>query len=459
MPEFVRRSRIDAPPNEVFAWHARPGAFERLVPPWESIRVIERTGGIEDGARAVLELRAGPAPIRWTAEHSGYVEGRQFVDEQRGGPFRHWRHTHSMFPDPPDGCVLEDRIEYALPLGPLGALANRVAVVPRLDRTFRYRHRVTRDDIDAHRRYAGTGTLSVAVTGSSGLIGSRLVPLLTTGGHHVTRIHRGGSGFEMDPATLDGVDAVVHLAGANVAAHRWTERWKREIADSRIGLTRRLAETLAARERPPRVLVCASAIGIYGHRPGETLTEASDPGTGFLADVCRDWEAAAQPARDAGIRVVSLRFGVVLSPAGGALAQLLPVFRLGLGGRLGGGDMSMSWIEADDAAGAVYHALATASLEGAVNATAPVPVTNAEFTRTLARTVRRPALVPVPAVALRIAVGEMADAVLFSSAHVEPARLVSTGYRFRFPELGQALAHLTGRRSTGAEGFAPAAQG
>ena len=444
MSEFVRRSRVNAPPHEVFAWHARPGAFERLVPPWEAIRVIERTGGIEDGARAVLELRVGPVPIRWTAEHSGYVAGRQFVDEQRGGPFRQWRHTHSMLPDPPDGSVLEDRIEYTLPFGAVGALFDPLAVAPRLARTFGYRHRVTRDDIDTHRRYAHAGTLRVAITGSSGLIGSRLVPLLTTGGHHVTRLRRGGAGFEMDPAILDGVDSVVHLAGANVAAHRWTEPWKREIADSRIGLTRRLAETLAARERPPRVLVCASAIGIYGHRPCETLTEASDPGTGFLADVCRDWEAAAQPARDAGIRVVSLRFGIVLSPSGGALAQLLPVFRLGVGGRLGRGDMSMSWIEADDAAGAVYHALATPALEGSVNATAPAPVTNAEFTRVLARTVRRPAFVSVPAAALRLAVGEMADAALLSSAHVEPARLVSTGYHFRFPELGPALAHVLG---------------
>jgi uncharacterized protein (TIGR01777 family) len=288
------------------------------------------------------------------------------------------------------------------------------------------------------------------VSGAGGLIGSSLVASLTAGGHQVTRLTRAGSeagSIAWDPATgvqdrdaLEGHDAVVHLAGENIAG-RWTAAKKRRIADSRIIGTRSLCAALAALQRPPNVLVCASAIGYYGDRGDEMLDERSPAGTGFLAETCRAWEEAAEGARGRGIRVVPLRFGVVLSRRGGALARMLTPFRLGLGGRIGDGSQYMSWVAIDDAVGALEHALAREDLSGPVNAVSPAPVTNREFTATLARVLSRPAVFPMPAAAARLVFGEMADALLLASARVTPARLLATGYPFRHPALEGALRH------------------
>jgi hypothetical protein len=243
---------------------------------------------------------------------------------------------------------------------------------------------------------------------------------------------------------LDGIDAVVHLAGENIASGRWTPERKRRIHESRAHGTRVLAEALAALPRPPRVFVSASAIGLYGDRGDDTLDESSPAGEGFLADVCRAWEAASASLEQAGTRVVHLRFGVVLTPAGGALAQMLPPFRVGLGGPVGSGAQWTSWIGIDDLLGAIHHALVTDALAGPVNAVAPAPVRNRELAAAIGRTLHRPALVPVPAVALRLALGELADALLLSGARVHPTRLDATGYRFRTPDIDGALAHLLG---------------
>jgi uncharacterized protein (TIGR01777 family) len=238
---------------------------------------------------------------------------------------------------------------------------------------------------------------------------------------------------------------VVHLAGANIAAGRWTPARKAEIRDSRVEGTRSLCQALARLAHPPQVLASASAVGFYGDRGTETLTEESVAGTGFLPGVCQAWEAAAEPATRVGIRVVHLRFGMILSPAGGALRKMLLPFRLGGGGRVGSGAQFVSWIAIDDVLGAIEHVLREESLHGPVNVVAPESVTNAEFTRSLGRVLRRPTLIPLPAFAARLAFGEMADALLLASARVMPARLRASGYRFRFPELEGALRHLLGR--------------
>ncbi len=296
--------------------------------------------------------------------------------------------------------------------------------------------------------------MHIAITGSSGLVGSALVPFSTTGGHRVTRlVRRSPSGGDVlwDPAEgikelsrLEGVDAVIHLAGKNIAGGRWTRRRKDEIRRSRADGTRRLCESLARLSRRPKVLVSASAIGFYGDRGDETLTEDSAPGKDFLAQVCQAWEAATEPATRAGIRVVCLRFGMILSPGGGALKKMLLPFRLGAGGRIGNGAQCVSWIAIDDVVGVIHHAVGVEPLKGAVNAVTPNPVTNAEFTQVLARVLSRPALFPLPALAARLAFGEMADALLLSSARVVPSRLQASGYRFRYPELESALRHLLG---------------
>ena len=454
---FIKRSGMPASAAAVFRWHARPGAFERLGPPWESVEIVERTGGIQNGARVVLRMRMGLVWQRWVAEHRDYEEGRQFRDVQISGPFAQWDHTHRMEPVEAGGCQLEDRIEYALPLGLLGRVFGGAFTRKKLERLFRYRHATTQHDVAAHNMYTGGVPMNIAVTGASGLVGSALVPFLTTGGHRVVRVVRSapqsGDGAvqwdpqagQLDPASLEGLDAVVHLAGENIAAGRWTAEQKARIRDSRVRSTGLLCETLAKLSQPPKVLVCASAIGFYGNRGDETLDEDSPAGSGFLAEVCEAWEAATQPASQAGIRTALLRIGVVLSPAGGALAKLLLPFKMGVGGVVGSGKQYWSWIGVDDVVGAVHHVLMTDGFDGVVNVVAPQSATNKEFTQTLGRVLGRPTLLPLPGFAARLALGEMADDLLLASTRVEPKKLVETGYIFRHPELEDVLRHLLGK--------------
>jgi uncharacterized protein (TIGR01777 family) len=456
MPRFVHSSRIPAPAEEVFRWHEREGALERLTPPWERVEVISKDAGLAPGTRVDLRTRIGPLTQRWLAEHVECEAGRRFRDVQVQGPFARWDHTHEITPAGEDACVLEDRIDYELPGGRLGNLVGGAYVRGKLARLFTYRHETLARDIALHGSTAEGSSMKIAVTGTGGLVGNALVPLLSTGGHDVSRLVRRspqgasearwdpGTG-ELDAAALSGVGAVVHLAGENIASRRWSTAQKKRIRDSRVDATRRLCEALARPEILPRTLVCASAVGFYGDRGDEVLDESSPKGTGFLADVCEEWERATEPAREAGIRVVQLRFGMILSPAGGALAKMLLPFKLGAGGVMGSGEQYWSWIAIDDAAGAIVHALGTESLSGPVNAVSPEEATCRTFTRTLGRVLRRPTIVPMPATAARLAFGEMANELLLASARVRPAALESTGYQFRHPELEGALRHLLGR--------------
>lgn len=295
--------------------------------------------------------------------------------------------------------------------------------------------------------------MKVLVSGSHGFIGSHLIPALVSRGHTVIRLVRrpvqtGDNAVFWNPATasldsarLEGMDAVVHLAGESVVG-RWTSAKKTAIRDSRVQGTRFLCESLARLSAPPRVLISASATGYYGSRGGEILREESSSGTGFLADVCRRWESATEPALQKKIRVVNARAGVALGPAGGALARMLLPFRLGLGGKIGGGSQYMSWISMDDLTGALLHALETESLRGPVNIVSPNPATNLEFTKTLGKVLKRPTPFPLPAFAARILFGGLADEMLLASARVEPARLLASGFRFAQPDLENALRNL-----------------
>ncbi len=299
--------------------------------------------------------------------------------------------------------------------------------------------------------------MKVLVTGSTGLVGSTLIPFLATEGHTMTRLVRSRpsspnqeAGWDpergdLDPAGLEGHDAVVHLAGENIAAGRWTPERKEKIRASRVNGTRLLCEALAGLDDPPKVLVSASAIGYYGERGNEAVTEESTAGSGFLPEVCKAWEEAAQPAANAGIRVVHVRIGIVMSPAGGALAKMLTPFRMGLGGKIGSGKQYMSWISIDDLIGVIHHAITSGALIGPVNAVAPTPVRNSEFTRILGRVLGRPALIPLPAFAAKMMLGEMADELLLASTRVEPGRLKSTGYTFHHSRLEEALRHVLGK--------------
>lgn len=455
MSRFIERSEMPVSADALFAWHARPGAFERLIPPWEHLELVRREGdGLDPGAQVELRLKQGPVRFTWVAEHTACEPGRSFRDEQIKGPFSRWRHTHRFLPIDEGHSTLEDDVEYALPLGRLGHAVADAGVRQRLARTFGFRHARTRDDLRRH-ALAGDRRLRIAITGASGLIGRTLVPFLTTGGHEVLRLVRREARAtdeiawqpetgDLDADRLEGLDAVIHLCGENLADGRWTDARKARIRDSRVESTRLLARTLAALERRPAVLVSMSATGFYGDRPGELVDEGADAGQGFLAEVCSAWEAAAAPAADVGIRVVHPRLGVVLSPRGGALARLLPVVRAGVGGRVGPGRQPMSWIALDDAIGAL-HFLLFSDLAGPVNVVAPDPVTNAELVAALASALDRPAWIPLPAAAVRLAFGEMGEALLLQGARVQPRRLLTAGFEFLAPDLEAALAHELGR--------------
>jgi uncharacterized protein (TIGR01777 family) len=294
----------------------------------------------------------------------------------------------------------------------------------------------------------------ILVSGVSGPIGAALLPSLKTRGYEVTRLVRGpvtgegqiywDPGKTITPETVSGFDAVIHLAGETIVG-RWTKTKKMKIRDSRIVGTSRLAEALAQAKDKPDVFVCGSAIGYYGNRGDEVLNENSEPGTGFLPDVCREWEAATHAAAGAGIRTVQMRTGVVLSPKGGALGKMLTPFKMGIGGRIGDGRQWMSWIDVQDMVGATHHILKSELLQGPVNMVAPKPVTNAEFTQTLAGVLSRPAIFPLPAFVVKLAFGEMGETVLLGSQRVEPSQLVMSGYPFRFSSLKASLENILKR--------------
>jgi uncharacterized protein (TIGR01777 family) len=405
-----------------------------------------------------MAIRQGPFSLPWVAKIHGYRPDEGFEDTQETGPFAYWHHRHTFSPMDSQNTLLQDTIEYTLPGGWFGNLLGKPWVEARLRQMFAYRHRVTMKDMVLHHQHEGGSPMKIAVSGASGLVGSELSAFLTAGGHQVfplvrTRDHADPNSIYWDPETgqvdkakLEGLDALVHLAGENIASGRWTESKKDKIRDSRVQGTRFLCEALATLKEPPKALIAASAIGYYGSRGEEVLTEKSPPGKDFLSNVCHSWEQATDSARRKGIRVVNMRIGVILTPKGGALEKMLLPFQLGAGSPLGNGQQYMSWITLDDVVGALYHAIQTETLQGPVNTVAPNPVSNQEFTHTLARVLSRPALAPpVPGFVLSLLLGEMAEALLLSSAWVNPLQLKQSGYTFQYPALEDALRHVLGK--------------
>lgn len=456
MPVFEKRSLMPVPADEVYDWHLRPGSFARMTPPWNRIRVLERTGtGFEDGARLVFEVKLGPVWRRWVAEHHGNVAGRQFADRMVEGPFRAWDHTHRFVPAAQLGSELIDHIEFTLPAGALGDAAGSGQARRTLERMFRFRHARLAADLERHAFWSAQPRLVVAINGTSGLIGSHLADYLSTAGHRVIKlVRRPAAGpdevtwdpasGDLDPAALAGVDAIVNLAGESIAGV-WTTSKRQAIMASRLQATRTLVTAIAAMDAPPKVFVSASAVGAYGSLGGEGVTEETALGEGFLADVCRAWEAAAQPAADSGVRVVNPRFGIVVSAAGGAVAAMLPAFKAGAGARLGSGDQYWAWVDLDDLLAAVEWILHDGELSGPVNVTAPEPVTNHEFTKTLGRVLHRPAALAAPRVLVSKGLRGMGDEMFLASQRAVPAKLRAREFRFGFAELENALRYELGK--------------
>ena len=448
---------IGASPAEAWRYFDSPGALRRLSPPFMSLRPVREAGSLRDGEAILAPRTALPGPLAtqfgpaWTARHDpeGYVSGERFVDRCVSEPYATatgWVHVHTVTAGPDGTAMLGDRVQARVP----GAMLRRV---------FAYRYRQMADDLRTIARLRAVpgqdpAPLTVAVTGASGLVGSALTALLGVAGHRVISLVRGGSAGgpgertwdPADPATdlLDGVDVLVHLAGASIAG-RFTDSHLATVRESRIGPSRRLAELVAARDGATS-MVCASAIGYYGaDRGDESLPEGADPGTGPLAEIVSDWERACEPARRSAARVVTVRTGVVLSSAGGMLPPLAALTRTGLGGRLGSGRQWMSWVSLDDLTDIYLRAIVDPAVEGVVNATAPEPVTNREFTRVLGSVLHRPTLVPVPGWAPGLLLGSRgADELALADQKVLPTALTELDHPFRHRTLRAALEHELG---------------
>ena len=470
---------MPAPRGMLAAWHFAHGALQRLLPPWQSVDV-ESAEPLAEGSRTALRLSAGPLRARWIAVHEGVRPGHSFVDRAERSPFARWRHEH-LFLDrtDPSQSQLVDRIRYALPwparIPPVSLLAGPMARA-QLQRMFAFRHERTARDLRRHmehRARAGDRPLTIAVTGATGLVGSALCAFLETGGHHVIRLVRGrgaaasaappragdarGTGApsprdvpwnptgDWDASPLSGIDAVVHLAGENIAAGRWSAARKASILRSREEGTRSLVRALAALANPPQVLVSASGVGYYGHSDAPAIDESGPAGAGFLAEVAQRWEQATEPAHVRGIRVVRLRIGVVVTARGGVVGRLHTPFNFGAGGPVGSGRQGMSWISLDDLLGAVLHVIGTPSLAGAINAVAPHPVTQREFAKAMGRAMRRPAFAPLPAFVVKLMFGEMGRELLLSGQFAVPSALIASGFRFDSPRIAEAMAFEFGR--------------
>ncbi|PIE68728.1 MAG: TIGR01777 family protein [Deltaproteobacteria bacterium] len=452
---LIHRSIFPCTAQELHAWHEHDGALERLIPPWENTRVLERTGGLTPGAVTRLRLSLGPLPLPFTARHLDNEPGRMFRDHQEQGPFRLWEHTH-LFTDIPEGAAMEDRVRYSLPLQKVlpGAISRQVHTM--LRQVFHWRHKTLAADLMLHRNTSKKQR--ILLSGASGVIGRALIPLLTTGGHRVWslvrrkqpesahQIYWNPDKDELDMARLPEVDAVIHLAGEPIGLSRWSGEKMRLIRDSRIRGTRLLAQSLGKAAHKPAVFLSASAIGYYGDCGEQVVDESAPAGPGFISEICREWEEATHPAQEAGIRTVQLRIGIVLTPRGGGLKRMTAGFRPGFISRFGSGHQAISWIHIDDMISTLVHVLVNDQLHGPLNIAAPNPVSNHQFMQTLAQVMNKPLLPPMPAKLLQLIFGQMASEVVLSGSCVSVDKLLESGYQFRYPHLEEALRALLGRQ-------------
>lgn len=457
MATFRQSTKIAVEAATLERWHMAPAAFQRLTPPWQSLEVVEQPAEIRDGVRVVVRMKIGLSWRIWIAEHQDCRPGVGFSDVQVQGPFADWKHVHRFSGAGRGESELRDEIDYRLPFGVVGNLLGGGLVKGKVERVFNYRHAVTKMDLErlASEPQGDGRSMQVLVTGGTGMVGVALESFLSMRGHRVRRVTRRPSGegdvyWDPEAEILDlgedeRVDAVVHLAGENIAGGRWNHKRKRRILESRRKGTRLLCETMAQRRQPPGVIVSASGANFYATATERPQDESAAGGEGFLAEVCQAWEGGTAVAERAGIRVVKLRLGVVLSPAGGVLAKMLPVFNMGLGGRLGSGVQRMPWIALDDVIDIIHRALRDERYTGAVNAVAPEVVENGKFTRALAQALHRPAVMPVPASLLKLALGrQMAEETLLADLHLEPGKLRELGYPFRFSQIEDAFGYLLG---------------
>ncbi len=452
---FSKKVQINAPVTDLFAWHAREGAINRLTPPWTPLTLVSRKGnGIDKGVTLKFKMKAMGIPMIWEAEHIDYDENRMFRDRQVKGPFGLWEHTHIFQAVGQNQTLMEDQVKFKLPMLPL-SLPFYGYATKELDRMFAYRHQVLKADMEnwvghiKHRR--------ILISGASGTIGQALVPFLRTCGHEVIRLVRDPAAQapdtlywdpyknRLDLAAAGPVDAVINLNGVDITRGKWTAKQKKRILDSRVIPTQVLVENMQAMAQPPATFISSSAIGLYGEGGDRELTEETPKGDSFISDVCHRWETASLGAERSGIRTIQLRIGIVMTPAGGALARMFMPFTLGVGAQFSRGQQYMSWISMEDVLTGILFLLEKEEIHGPVNLTAPVPETNKAFCQTLARVLSRPVFLSMPAPVITALWGDMGKETMLTSARVIPSKLLDNGYQFTHATLEPALRHLLGR--------------
>ncbi len=450
---FVKKSDIQAPAGTAFKWHEKPGALQRLTPPWQNMKVLQQSKGIPVGATVTMVNYFFGFPVKMEAEHLDYKKGTFFQDTLTKSPFSSWVHNHSFFEKGEEVSELEDKIEYRLPWYFPRFLKTKVK--KELHRIFNYRHAVFQKDIE--RQAMSDKPLTILLSGASGLLGAALIPFFTTGGHKVLTLVRRTADplkneISWDPAKgeldLDGIgkiDVVINLNGSPIAEGRWTEERKKRIIESRTASTLLLAEKIAALTEKPDLFFSASAIGYYGDTGNESVDEKGNVGDMYISDVCNVWEESAEKAVKSGVRTVFGRIGVVLTPRGGALEKMLPSFYFGMGGRLSTGSQYMSCISLEDIIGSIWHIIMTPEISGPVNLVNPTPVTNKEFTKTIGKVLSKPAFFIIPSWLINLIWGKMGKELLLSGAKAEPAVLKNTGYVFCHETLEDALRAELGR--------------
>ena len=462
---YKHETVVNADIDTTFAWFEHEGSFRRLMPPWEVAQEVRADDSLEVGSQRVFKFPAPGAPfinLTWVAEHTGYDKPNYFADTMVKGPFWKWDHDHYLKEENGVTTVVDD-VTYSVPFGPLGMLVDKVLggslVTGRISSMFKAREFRLKRDLDNHAKFLDMPRKKILVVGSSGLIGTQLVAFLDTGNHEVWRLVRRVADSnkneiswnpdkgEINAKELEGFDVVIHLGGVGIGDKRWSKKRKAAIRDSRVNSTELLSKTLASLENKPDLFMMASAIGYYGNRGDEELDESSTSGEDgyFLTDVCKAWENSANPAKNAGIRTVHMRTGIVISAVGGALGKMLLPAKMGGGGPIGSGKQWMSWISMDDQIYSMYHLMMSDGVSGEYNLTAPNPVRQKQFAKDLGRVLRRPAFAPLPGFMMKIMFGEMGARLTLDSQRVLPKNLQESGYEFIHTDLQSALSDSLGK--------------
>ena len=460
MPKFIHESFFEHSLEDLWKWYDSEEAFTRLTPEWEQIKALQ-LGAIANGERTIFKLKMGPIPRKWIAEHYNVQERQTFDDIMVKGVFSKWDHKRT-FSITKNGSMIRDQVEWKLPFHFLSKFTSPVTVMPRLKGMFRYRSDTVRSDLEKISLYSKNGKKRILISGSTGLIGTELCAFLSSAGHQVVRLLRKSSKLppyannesvirwddqtgEITSGSFENFDVVIHLAGAGIGDKRWSKSRKILIEKSRTIPTKMLAEKLAQCENKPEVLISSSAIGWYGNRGNEVLTEKSIPKDGFLPKICSQWEYATKPAKDSGIRVVNMRTGIIVTAKGGMLQKLLLPAKFGAFGPVGGGKQMQSWISLNDMIYSIYHLINNKKCEGAFNITSPNPINQKGFAKVLGKVLKRPAFAPLPGFVIKLLFGEMGKELILDGQHVVPEKLLESGYEFVYPDLESCFRHTLGK--------------